>query len=41
MNTAGLFAGIVVVVAIGVLVEDVLFAQLEKRTIKKWGMAQP
>lgn len=38
MNTAGLFAGIILVILIGMLVEDVLFAALEKHTLAKWGM---
>ncbi len=38
MDTAGLFAGIIVVVIIGILVEDLLFAFIEKKTILKWGM---
>lgn len=38
MNTAGLFAGIILVIAVGMLVEDVLFAALEKHTLVKWGM---
>lgn len=39
MNTAGLFAGILVVIIIGMLVEDLLFSRLERGTIQKWGMA--
>lgn len=38
MNTAGLFAGIILVIAIGMMVEDVLFAYVEKHTLEKWGM---
>lgn len=38
MNTAGLFAGIILVIIIGLLVEDVLFATIEKHTLQKWGM---
>lgn len=38
MNTAGLFTGIIVVILIGMLVEDVLFALIEKHTLEKWGM---
>ncbi len=38
MNTAGLFAGIILVIMIGMLVEDVLFAAIEKHTLEKWGM---
>lgn len=33
-----IFAALVVIVVIGLLVEDILFNQLEKHTIKKWGM---
>lgn len=39
MDTAGLFAGIILVVLIGISVEEVLFAFLEARTLKKWGMS--
>lgn len=38
MDTAGLFAGIVIVVVIGILVEYVFFAQWEKRTVDRWGL---
>lgn len=38
MDTAGLFAGIVLVIIIGILVEDILFSALENRTLKRWGM---
>lgn len=38
MNTAGLFAGIILVILIGVLVEDGLFAAIERHTLAKWGM---
>ena len=38
MDTAGLFAGIIIVVIIGILVEDLLFSFIEKKTILKWGM---
>ena len=38
MNTAGLFAGIIVVIVIGMLVEDLLLRKLEQSTIEKWGM---
>lgn len=40
MNTAGLFAGILVVIVLGILVEDGFFALLEKHTVQKWGMAK-
>lgn len=39
MDTAGMFAGIFMIILIGVLVEDLLLSQLEKRTVKKWGMS--
>lgn len=38
MDTAGLFAGILLVILIGILVEDVGFSILEARTLKRWGM---
>jgi NitT/TauT family transport system permease protein len=36
MNTSGLFAGIIVVILVGLFVETFLFNYIEKRTIKKW-----
>ncbi|MGG7444652.1 ABC transporter permease [Kosakonia oryzendophytica] len=36
--TDRVFAGLVTVIAIGLLVEGVVFASLEKVTIKRWGM---
>ena len=36
--TDRVFAGLVTVIAIGLLVEGVVFATLEKVTIKRWGM---
>ncbi|GAB6171880.1 ABC transporter permease [Paradesulfitobacterium aromaticivorans] len=38
MDTAGMFAGIFVIILIGVLVEDLILNRLEKATVKKWGM---
>ncbi len=38
MDTAGIFAGLIIIVVIGMLVEDLFFDKLEKVTIKKWGM---
>lgn len=38
MDTAGLFAGILLVIIIGILIEDVLFSALEKHTLARWGM---
>ena len=38
MDTAGLFAGILLVILIGIFVEDGCFSALENRTLKRWGM---
>lgn len=38
MDTPGIFAGLFVIVLIGIIVEDFFFAAIEERTIKKWGM---
>jgi len=38
MDTPGMFAGIFVIVLIGIIVEDYVFAAFEERTVKKWGM---
>lgn len=38
MDTAGIFAGLIVIVVIGMMVEDIVFDKLERATIKKWGM---
>lgn len=37
MNTGGMFAGLIVVMAIGLIVESFLFDMIEKRTLRKWG----
>jgi NitT/TauT family transport system permease protein len=39
MDTAGMFAGLFIVVLIGILVEEFIFYQIEKRTVVKWGNA--
>ncbi len=39
MDSAGLFAGLVLVMAVGVVVERGLFAWLERGTVEKWGMS--
>lgn len=39
MDTAGMFAGIIVIILIGILVEELILDQLEKKTVKKWGMS--
>lgn len=36
----GIFAGIIVIIIIGLIVEDLIFSKIEKATIKKWGMSQ-
>lgn len=36
METPGVFAGMVVIILIGILVEYLVFASIEKRTVKKW-----
>lgn len=39
MNSTGLFAGILIITAVGFLVERLLFPVLEKATIQKWGVS--
>ncbi|MGH4117853.1 ABC transporter permease [Clostridium sp.] len=39
MDITGIFAGLIVIVVIGMIVEDLIFDKLEKVTIKKWGMS--
>ncbi len=39
MDTPGIYAGILVIVVIGIMVEDGFFRQIERLTIKKWGMS--
>lgn len=34
----GVFSGIILIIIIGILVEDFIFNKIEKKTIKKWGM---
>ncbi len=40
MDTGGLFAGILVIMLIGVLFEELLFESLERNTVRKWGMSK-
>jgi NitT/TauT family transport system permease protein len=40
MDTPGLYATLVVIMAISLLIEEVLFKVLETKTVKKWGMIQ-
>jgi len=37
-NIANVMSGVLIIVIIGIIVESFLFNQLEKRTVKKWGM---
>jgi NitT/TauT family transport system permease protein len=39
MDSAGLFAGIVAVMCVGSVVERVVFASIEQRTVRRWGMS--
>lgn len=36
METPGVFAGMLIIVLIGIAVEYLIFAVVEKRTVKKW-----
>lgn len=38
MDTPGMFAGLIVIVLIGIIVEDFVFTIIEDKTVKKWGM---
>lgn len=40
MDTAGMFAALVIIMIIGILVEEVFFKQMEALTLRKWGMAE-
>ncbi len=40
MDTTGLFAGIITVMLIGVLVEELVFESLERLTVRRWGMSR-
>jgi len=40
MDTGGLFAGILLIMVIGVLCEELLFESLERATVRKWGMSR-
>ena len=39
MDTTGLFAGLVVVMLVGVVVENGLFGVLDRWTVRRWGMS--
>jgi NitT/TauT family transport system permease protein len=38
LETANVFAGLFLVIIIGLFVENMVFAGVEKRTIRRWGM---
>lgn len=38
MDISGVFAALIVIVIIGILVEDLFFSMIERKTIKRWGM---
>jgi NitT/TauT family transport system permease protein len=40
LNTANVFAGLLTVMAVGLIVEGVIFRFIEKRTVQRWGMQQ-
>jgi NitT/TauT family transport system permease protein len=37
-NITNVMSGVVIIIIIGILFESVIFKQIEKRTIRKWGM---
>jgi NitT/TauT family transport system permease protein len=39
MNTDLVFAGLLTVIIIGLLVENLFFKWLERRTVRRWGMS--
>ncbi|WZL71639.1 ABC transporter permease subunit [Clostridiaceae bacterium 35-E11] len=39
MDTVGIYGGLIMIIVIGVFVEDFIFSMIENRTIKKWGMS--
>jgi len=38
INVSGVFAALIVIMVIGILIEDILFGLIERKTVKKWGM---
>lgn len=40
MEIPGVFAGMIVIVLVGLIVERVLFESIEARTVRRWGMTQ-
>ncbi|HYH02324.1 MAG TPA: ABC transporter permease subunit [Bacillota bacterium] len=39
MDSAGLYAGLIVIIMLGMLVEELVFGKVEELTVKKWGMS--
>ena len=37
MDTPGMYAGLLVIILLGILVEDLVFARIEMATVRKWG----
>ncbi|MGE5539230.1 MAG: ABC transporter permease [Gemmatimonas sp.] len=40
LNTSSVFAGLLTVMAVGLIVEGVVFRAIENRTVRRWGMTQ-
>lgn len=39
MDSAGIYAGVIVIIIIGMVVEDLFFEKIEQATIRKWGIS--
>lgn len=39
MDTAGMFSALLVIILIGIFIEEIVFERLEAATIRKWGIA--
>ena len=39
MDTPGLFAGLILIIVIGIGIDDLVFGKIEKLTIRKWGIS--
>ncbi|HYE81533.1 MAG TPA: ABC transporter permease subunit [Clostridia bacterium] len=39
MDTAGIFSALLVIILIGIIVEEIVFDRVEAATIRKWGLA--
>ncbi|MFZ5969546.1 MAG: ABC transporter permease [Bacillota bacterium] len=37
MDTVGIYAGLIIIIFIGIFVEDFIFEKIEKLTVKRWG----